>query len=237
MNRPYSKMCQINTTKYMSVILLMLCLSVGAFSECVHDKPQWFMQFSLRENPNSSKYNQRGKPINDEVSTNQKYNELQPVYEHGLEEMINEDVKHSPLPLVLLEGKHYYFGTYFKANYFQALQFCADHGMSLLSIESKSENDAIIKHLKQKHGKIDHVWTSGTDLGLEGEFVWLSTGKHLNFTYFSAPQPDNAGKIEHCLEIWKLKDANYVWNDIVCSNPYNFICELKECSNFCTNSQ
>ncbi|KAL3268579.1 hypothetical protein HHI36_007687 [Cryptolaemus montrouzieri] len=103
--------------------------------------------------------------------------------------------------------------------------------MSLLSIEKKTENDLIRNYLKQT--KMNRVWTSGTDLEEEGSFIWLSTGKVLNFTYWAASQPDNARSIEHCLEINRYLGSNYTWNDIPCTETHNFVCEILECSPFC----
>ncbi|KAL3268580.1 hypothetical protein HHI36_007688 [Cryptolaemus montrouzieri] len=117
------------------------------------------------------------------------------------------------------------------ANYFKAYQFCRDHRMSLLSIETETENYLISKYLNQT--KINRVWTSGTDLAEKGSFTWLSTGKALNFTYWGAGQPDNVQGIEHCLEIYKYPNFNYSWNDIPCTETHNFVCELVECSPFC----
>lgn len=81
--------------------------------------------------------------------------------------------------------------------------------------------------------KIEHFWTSGSDLGEEGQFVLLATGKKFNFTHWRYPQPDNAGKIEHCTEIWKLREKRYNWNDVSCANNFNFICEVQKCTDLC----
>lgn len=75
---------------------------------------------------------------------------------------------------------------------------------------------------------MDHVWTSGTDQGEEGAFVWMSTGKPVNFTSWGQGLPDNSGKIEHCLEIIKAGVENYFWNDRNCISDYFFICEVNE---------
>ncbi|KAL3271944.1 hypothetical protein HHI36_022414 [Cryptolaemus montrouzieri] len=134
-----------------------------------------------------------------------------------------EVVKRSPLPLVLLGDQYYYFGKYFKTNFFTANEFCRAHGMSLLSIETETENTHILKYLGEKR----------SDLGQEGSFVWLSTGESMNFTYWAKSEPSNVGNNEHCLEIWNLSVNRYVWNDRPCANSYHFICELPKCSFHC----
>ncbi|XP_044749806.1 C-type lectin 37Da-like [Coccinella septempunctata] len=196
--------------------------------------PFWFFHMGLKDakDPTIVKMN------NNTTSTENEFHSINNIFlpKGNFQDCAkSQNIKKSALPLVELGGNFYYFGTYFKANFFKAMQFCRDHGMDLMSIESAEENTRIINYMISYVNKIDHFWTSGSDLGEEGHFVWLATGKSLNYTYWSPPQPDNAGKIENCLEIWKLGDKHYVWNDIPCTNAYNFICEVRECSEFCTN--
>ncbi|XP_044748047.1 C-type lectin 37Db-like [Coccinella septempunctata] len=139
------------------------------------------------------------------------------------------------IPLVDLGGNSYYFGIYFKANIFKAMQFCRHHGMDLLSIESREENTEIMNYIISYFNHIEHFWTSGSDLGEEGQFVWLSTGKPFNYTYWASPQPDNDRNMENCLGFWKIGDKTYIWNDMPCTDNFHFICEKKDCSGFCKN--
>ncbi|KAK9885676.1 hypothetical protein WA026_012440 [Henosepilachna vigintioctopunctata] len=215
------------TLKYLYYILVMKILIYlsGVLSETVTERPPWYIQFGLRDIPNSMGSNQRI------VGTYQ--NNYGPSLGNIVGNGINQEVLKSPLPLQRVGDKYYYFGIYFKANFYQAMQFCEAHGMHLMSLESKVENENIIRYLRTNYPKIKQFWTSGSDLAVEGEFVWFSTGKHMNFTYWIPPQPDNSAKIEHCVQIQKSNDEHYLWNDVVCTTMINFICELKTCSNFC----
>ncbi|XP_045479161.1 perlucin-like isoform X2 [Harmonia axyridis] len=185
--------------------------------------PLWVLQIGNRENaPMSS----RGLVIshNSIDSANS-----QLMNDAIMEYVKNQNVmKNSLLPLVELNGHYYYFEKYFKSNYIKAMQYCREHGMDLLSIETGVENIEIIAYLKKNYPKVERFWTSGTDMGEEGSFVWLSTGRPLNFTSWCNGQPDNGGKNEHCLAIQRLGVENYVWNDRSCLDEYNFICEVKQ---------
>ncbi|XP_045479162.1 perlucin-like isoform X1 [Harmonia axyridis] len=209
-----------------NVFILVLCVSFNGIQTLgTNDKagPLWVLQMGNRENaPMSS----RGLVIshNSIDSANS-----QVMNDAIMEYVKNQNVmKNSLLPLVELNGHYYYFEKYFKSNFIKAMQYCREHGMDLLSIETGVENIEIIAYLKKNYPKAEHIWTSGTDMGEEGSFVWLSTGRPLNFTSWCNGQPDNAGKNEHCLEILRLGVENYVWNDRSCLSEYNFICEVKQ---------
>lgn len=63
---------------------------------------------------------------------------------------------------------------------------------------------------------------SGTDLGHEGSFVWLTTGLPLIYKNFLKHQPDNARGNEHCLEL----HGNGQWNDAPCTYNYFSVCQF-----------
>ncbi|KAJ8940562.1 hypothetical protein NQ318_012961 [Aromia moschata] len=120
---------------------------------------------------------------------------------------------------------YYYFGTTFKGNYFQALQFCNLHGMSLLSVESEEEIG----------GTDRRFWTSGTIFPDDTHWVWLTTGKPITYTNWLPKQPDNTGRNEKCLEL--RYGSNLMWNDAPWNTANLVICEIdvtKENSNILT---
>lgn len=72
------------------------------------------------------------------------------------------------------------------------------------------------------------MWTSGTDQGQEGIFVWMSTGKGFTYTHWRGIQPDNAGGNENCVHVWKSEGNGFhTWNDWICSKKLYYICEEK----------
>lgn len=70
------------------------------------------------------------------------------------------------------------------------------------------------------------LWTSGTDQGEKGNFFWMSTGRHFNYTKWSNSQPDNFGGIENCVHTWNI-DGVTQWNNRGCDNRLYYICEDK----------
>ena len=62
----------------------------------------------------------------------------------------------------------------------------------------KSSNFYICQDQKQLEEHIEsiglgheHFWTSGTDQGEEGQFVWMSSGKPLGWENWNAGEPNN----------------------------------------------
>lgn len=66
------------------------------------------------------------------------------------------------------------------------------------------------------------VWISGTDIGHEGKFIWLSTGLPLVYKNFNSKRPNNRDGNDNCL----LMSSHGKWNDIDCLYKYYFICEF-----------
>lgn len=71
------------------------------------------------------------------------------------------------------------------------------------------------------------VWTSGTDAGHEGQWVWKlrRTEKPMTYTKWQPDEPNNGGGREHCL--WMDWYFAWSWNDARCDRDKAcFICEL-----------
>ncbi|XP_018561630.1 perlucin-like [Anoplophora glabripennis] len=130
------------------------------------------------------------------------------------------------VPLEKFGNKYYYFGAIYEGNYFQAIQYCNYHRMTLLSIETKEENDFLFERFRHFLGwGTYHFWTSGTTLP-DAHWVWLSTGRPVLFANWSPNQPDNSGNNESCIEaVYVHTNKALVWNDHVCALPKHVICE------------
>lgn len=79
-------------------------------------------------------------------------------------------------------------------------------------------------HLVKVKG--DYFWLSGSDIGREGEYVWMTTGQPLTYTHWLHDEPNNYvhfGAKEHCLS-FKARGENK-WNDRLCTDRYYFICD------------
>lgn len=74
---------------------------------------------------------------------------------------------------------------------------------------------------------------SGTDLGKEGEFVWLSNGQPFTFTDWLPGQPNNnrdkknGQAPENCVEVTNYYNYGFKWNDQHCHRKQYFICEIE----------
>lgn len=66
------------------------------------------------------------------------------------------------------------------------------------------------------------VWIGGSDLQVEGVFVWSDSGNNFTFTNWLGSQPDNARNNEHCVGMIALTGT---WNDWPCSHSTLFVCE------------
>jgi hypothetical protein len=66
-------------------------------------------------------------------------------------------------------------------------------------------------------------WTSGSDDGHEGLWVWTSTGKQSIYTNWNTGQPDNYKGSEHYL--LKNHGGRSKWNDNPGTNTAYAICE------------
>lgn len=137
-----------------------------------------------------------------------------------------------PIPLLKLGEKRYYIGTFFKANWYKAAQYCRFHGMHLASLSSQEDNDRLEKHVNDFGLGNEHFWTSGTDLADEGSFFWMATGQPITFTNWNAGEPNNFqydnGEEENCLELWNRDGKGLKWNDSPCSFETYFICEIQQ---------
>jgi len=134
------------------------------------------------------------------------------------------------MPLTKLGPKKYYIGTFFKANWARSAQYCRYHGMHLASIDNAQDQKKLEEHIESIGLGHEHFWTSGTDQGEEGKFVWMSTGKPLGWENWNAGEPNNyeyeGGEREHCLELWNRDGKGLKWNDSPCSFETYFICEV-----------
>lgn len=90
------------------------------------------------------------------------------------------------------------------------------------------------------HTSVHQFWTSGTDLGDEGKFYFMSTGLPVRNVTFHRKEPNNLHKnqdkepeTENCLAlIYSEKLKAYKFSDKFCSSRFFFICEeisTKDC--------
>lgn len=75
----------------------------------------------------------------------------------------------------------------------------------------------------------EQYWTSGSDLGCEGNFGWCSLGgKELARNLpWQRNEPNNHGNNEHCVNIDLIAwdSMKFVLNDNNCERKMKFVCE------------
>lgn len=85
----------------------------------------------------------------------------------------------------------------------------------------KLKKKCTISNLINEYLQTVYYWIDFTDIGTEGKWVTLSTGKS-EYTRWHRGQPDNYGGKESCAI------NNYVkgfWNDDICKKAYQVLCE------------
>ncbi|XP_058462455.1 perlucin-like [Malaya genurostris] len=123
--------------------------------------------------------------------------------------------------------KQYFVHNHKEVTFFEAWRLCQAVGHQLAMITSE-EDSALIEQAIAKSSNTKGPWfIAGTDLGNEGQFVWIPTGMPVGFLTgflnYSSGQPDNFQGNEHCLEIGRW--GGVAWNDIPCDLKQRYICE------------
>ncbi|KAL9699348.1 hypothetical protein quinque_002789 [Culex quinquefasciatus] len=110
-------------------------------------------------------------------------------------------------------------------NFFSAWRKCIDRKLELATIESLEDNLAFEAALGSYR---EQVYTSGTDMGKEGSFVWLVNKRVIpgwnNFEAWETGEPNNNAGNENCL-VGIVKGGRVQWNDIPCNNEYCYMCQ------------
>ncbi|XP_055619973.1 perlucin-like [Toxorhynchites rutilus septentrionalis] len=115
---------------------------------------------------------------------------------------------------------------YSEANWFEAVSYCSEIGMSILQISSKYDNKDLQDWLNENgEESAASYWIGANDLATSGVYRWGLTNKRASLTQWASGEPNSAtirGEIEHCVEI---RADTLEWNDSLCSKQLKFICE------------
>ena len=67
------------------------------------------------------------------------------------------------------------------------------------------------------------MWLGATDLGREGSWKWVKSGRPVNGANWAPNEPNNDGGAGHCMEVgW---DTHGEWNDRPCADRVAYICQ------------
>jgi Lectin C-type domain len=110
----------------------------------------------------------------------------------------------------------------------EAMEYCCQLGMSLLSMETAAETDCIGKWVRESLSNLLPVWTSGTDHNCKGKYAWCSTGEMFAreaFHQFFIPTTgdDDSNLDHHCVSAVFQKE--FPLRHHQCDNKFSFICE------------
>nr|XP_022305465.1 C-type lectin domain family 10 member A-like [Crassostrea virginica] len=130
---------------------------------------------------------------------------------NNIQSSINNIWKKKPKAIGCKDGwkpynDHCYYSSSTKMNWFEAQVFCRKQGTSLLQINSADENNWISKNFKNVQ-----FWIDYTDIGMEGKWVSLFSGKS-DYAIWLKGQPDNGNNLEHCAYMHNAGG----WNDQRC---------------------
>ncbi|CAC5388677.1 unnamed protein product [Mytilus coruscus] len=108
-------------------------------------------------------------------------------------------------------------------------KFCEIYKGELAVIENEAEQLFLESYLNstwRNANQTDGVWISGTDLLVDGEWIWAKEGRSINYFRWAPGQPDsshmNLGG-EDCIDL--IRSKNFMWNDAPCESHINFVCE------------
>ncbi|XP_016957156.1 galactose-specific lectin nattectin [Drosophila biarmipes] len=131
-------------------------------------------------------------------------------------------------PFSLRDGR-FAIGAFAKVNWFQAQVTCAAYGYTLVSITSEQDQRSLRNFLfnyarNQQELLADPLWTSGTDLASQNNWVWFSKGRALNYRNFQNGLPGYSSGGRNCLSI---NGINGLWENEDCEEQRYFICEKR----------
>ncbi|XP_017289097.1 ladderlectin [Kryptolebias marmoratus] len=107
----------------------------------------------------------------------------------------------------------------------QAERNCLYMGGNLASIRSHSEYRAVQRIMSHCIHNLPSVWIGGSNAAQNNVWLW-SDGRRMTYTNWCRGEPNNHGRIEHCLEM--NHGGGKCWNDLNCHLRKPSVCVLKD---------
>nr|XP_060615805.1 CD209 antigen-like protein C [Anolis sagrei ordinatus] len=172
-------------------------------------KSTFIAKFRTLENYIDQKYEASGRKMEGEISR----------LDEELSAMKNRQVVcPTPKPLQWEKsGDSYYYFSDTAEHWEEAKKLCAAANSYLIIINSRTEQDFVVRKIKQSS-----VWLGLSDTEIERTWRWVD-GSLLqeHNRYWRHGEPNNAGNVENCAVLYKEKN----WNDIPCDKNVHFVCE------------
>ncbi|XP_011196509.1 C-type lectin 37Db-like [Zeugodacus cucurbitae] len=137
----------------------------------------------------------------------------------------NAENTESNCPFVKIGSKYYFINESLKMSWFESSEYCRSIGGDLVNINSIEELLALQKYILGMNIQTQ-LWTDGNDLGREGRYMSLTTGRPLFFTKWKPNNPDNSNN-EDCVEV-RIENKTLVMNDHKCDMEFYAICQYRE---------
>lgn len=124
---------------------------------------------------------------------------------------------------------YYYFDRRTKMNWFQAYESCRRINSSLVTFETVEEYNNLQRLMELLNDEL-YYWTSGNDLGNQGQHMWLTSGQPIDIDIWAYNQPDNEDSREHCdaMNFRAKLDTKLGLNNAPCATLNNHICEAEQ---------
>ncbi|XP_069555789.1 lactose-binding lectin l-2-like [Brachyistius frenatus] len=105
--------------------------------------------------------------------------------------------------------------------------YCVSHGVNLVSIHSRDEQEFVTALIKNFDPSQGFTWIGLGDIHKEGTWMW-SDGYEVDFTLWGTKEPNNTNGLEHCGHTnFELEQ----WNDDKCSETFPSVCATRfDCS-------
>lgn len=125
-----------------------------------------------------------------------------------------------------------YIAAHDLANWPDALVYCEAYGAHLAYIESSAEQQFVAGYVKNLQGSSTdpdfYYWIGGTDAVSEGEWIWATVVRPVQYTNWNPGEPNNNpdhnSKHQDCMA---MLGSNGLWDDGWCETQHNFICEIE----------
>ncbi|XP_061169376.1 perlucin-like [Saccostrea echinata] len=129
-----------------------------------------------------------------------------------------------PAPWIHFHTSCYVFATGYPEDWTEAGSFCNRMGAKLAEIETAEENNFLRLHAIDNYQQTGgSFWIGGTDVLIDGQWIWITTQKRMSYTDWNPGEPNGALR-ESCLMLHNGK-SNFHWNDQPCDSKLFFICE------------
>uniref|UniRef100_A0A1L8DQB7 Putative c-type lectin n=1 Tax=Nyssomyia neivai TaxID=330878 RepID=A0A1L8DQB7_9DIPT len=119
-----------------------------------------------------------------------------------------------------------------RKNWFDALDYCKNKGMTLATVRGRRENRELTNALRNSPAATHH-WIGGIRHPNENFYRWIHNNNKIETTGYTNWQPGepNFGRgIELCMEYWNdpKKKIEWKWNDNDCKQEQIFVCEKRD---------